>query len=133
MKILIGNVVLAGGVENHESPHDISIQNERAVQIAETLRGSVAKSYDRGNQRTVLNFKVTRRHDSTEAAQMFTLAHAASLSDLSTFVRVVEEPSGIVFILSDAAIASVQSSSVGNVSMHEYHIVGGNFSQMPIQ
>ena len=46
MKILIGDIVLAGGVEVHESPYDVSVRSEREVQIIETLRGSVAKSYD---------------------------------------------------------------------------------------
>jgi hypothetical protein len=133
MKILIGDVVLAGGVEGHESPYDVSIRNDREVQIAETLRGGAARGYDRGNQRTTIGFKVTRRHDSTEAAQLFTLSHAASLNNLQTSVSVVGEPSGVTFVLSDAAVVSVQSSSAGNVSTHEYRIVGGNFSRELIQ
>jgi hypothetical protein len=129
MKILIGNIILARGVESSESPYDMSIRNEREVQIATTLRGESARGCDRGNRRTTLNFKVAHRHNSTEEAQKFVLTHAASLSNLATSVKIIEEPSGHEFILPDAAIIGIQSSSAGNVSVHEYRIVGGNFFQ----
>ncbi|MDR1255767.1 MAG: hypothetical protein LBJ94_02490 [Puniceicoccales bacterium] len=130
MKIFIGDIVLAGGVEAHESPYDVNIRSEREVQVTGTLRGSTARSYDRGNQRTTVNFKVTRRHGSVEDAQKFVLIHGASLGNLSTSLTIVEEPSAVQFILSDAAIVSVQSSANGSASVHEYRIVGGNFSQI---
>jgi len=130
MKILIGDIVLAGGIEARESPYDVSIRNEREVQIAGTLRGNAAKSYDRGNQRTIISFKVTRRHGYTEDAQKFILIHAASLSNLSASVSIIGEPSGDEFILPDAAVISVQSSSSGHASIYEYRIVGGIFSMV---
>ncbi|MDR0679731.1 MAG: hypothetical protein LBF42_01690 [Puniceicoccales bacterium] len=130
MKILIGDIVLASGVEAHESPYDVSIRSEREVQIVETLRSNVAKSYDRGNQRTTISFKVARRHSSIEDAQQFVLSHGAALVNLATALTVIEEPSGDEFVLSDASVAAVQSSSSGSASIHEYRVVGGNFSKI---
>ena len=127
MKILIGNIVLAGGVEAQESPYDVTVRNEREIQIVGVLRGDAAASYDRGNQRTTLSFRVTRRHGSIEDAQKFVLTHAANLGNLSTSVTVVEEPSGDEYALPNATVAGVQSSSLGSTSTHEYRIIGGNF------
>ncbi|MDR2436174.1 MAG: hypothetical protein LBD33_02600 [Puniceicoccales bacterium] len=130
MKILIGNTVLAGGVEAQESPYDVTVRNEREVQIVGVLRGDAAVSYDRGNQRTILSFRVTRRHNSTEDAQKFILMHATHLGNLSTSVTVIGEPSGDEYLLPNATVAGVQSSSFGSTSTHEYRIVGGNFSKI---
>jgi hypothetical protein len=132
MKILIGDVVLAGGIEAQESPYDVTIRNEREVQIVGVLRGDSARSYDRGNRRTILSFKVTRRHNSTEDAQKFILMHAAHLGNLATSVTAIEEPSGDEYALPNATVVSVQSFSSGSTSTHEYRIVGGNFSKIQI-
>jgi hypothetical protein len=127
MKIFIGEIALAGGVEAQESPCDMTIRNEREVQIVGVLRGNSAVSYDRGNQRTILNFTVTRRHNSIEDAQKFILMHAANLCNLSASVSVIEEPSGDEYVLPNATVVGVRSSSLGSTSTHEYRIVGGNF------
>ncbi len=128
MKILIGDVVLAGGEEVNQSPYDISILSERDVQTVKTLRGINAKSYDRGNQVTTFDFKVTRKHDSIEAAQEFILGHAANLYELESFLTVIEEPSEKTFYLLNAVVSSVYSTITVNTTTHFYHILGGQFS-----
>ncbi|MDE6432074.1 MAG: hypothetical protein K2L13_01630 [Opitutales bacterium] len=128
MKILIGDIVLAGGEEVNQSPYDISILNERDIQIAGSLRGTSAKGFDRGNQKTTVTFTVARRHDSIEAAQRFILEHAASLNGLENNLRIIEEPSGDTIYLPHAVIRNVQSSLSVNVTTHIYQIIGGNFS-----
>lgn len=127
MKILIGEIVLSGGEEDYQSPYDISITNERNIQIVNTLRGIDAKGYDRGNQKTILEFKVSREHSSTEAAQKFVFEHAASLSGLKTYLTIIEEPSGDIFYLPNAVICSVRSVTSMNTTTHTYRIMGGNF------
>lgn len=128
MKILIGEVVLAGGEAINQSPYDISIFNERDVQISGTLRGASVHGYDRGNQQTTLIFSVARRHDSVEDAQNFLLKHAAGLNGLSSDLRIIEEPSGEEIYLPNAAIRNVRGSLSVNVTTHTYQIIGGNFS-----
>ncbi len=128
MKILIGDMILAGGEELNQSPYDISIFNERDVQLACSLRGTSIKGYDRGNQRTTIRFTVARNHDSIESAQRFMLKHAASLNELESYLQIVEEPSGEVLYLLYAVISSIQGSVSVNVTIHTYQIIGGNFS-----
>lgn len=128
MKILIGDIVLAGGEALNQSPYDISIVNERNVQVAGTLRGISAKGYDRGNQRTTMIFSVARKHDSIMSAQRFLLEHAASLNGLEDNIQVIEEPSGTILYLPHAAIRNIRGTLSVNVTIHTYQIIGGNFS-----
>ena len=127
MKIKIGTIILAAGVEANEAPYDLKISNTRSVQVALSIRGECVKNFDRGNQQTVLEFAVTRKHESTEDAQLFIMQHSSSLSNLVDYLSVTEEPSGRVYYLTDAAITEVKSVSAHNTSTHAYKIVGGKF------
>lgn len=127
MKIKIGTITLAAGTEVNESPYDLKISNTRSVQVSSSIRGECVKSFDRGNQQTVLEFTVTRKHESTEDAQIFTMQHASSLNNLADYLSITEEPSGSIYYLTDASIAEIRSVSTHNTSTHEYKIVGGKF------
>jgi hypothetical protein len=129
MKISFGEMSLAGGNVVNERPYDVRIGNSRQTQAVLTMRAPAAKMIDRGNQMTVFEFKVAKKHDSVEDAQTFVLQHSASLQNLGSTLTVVEEPSQSSYSLSDAVIREVKSSSDGVVSMHAYNITGGNFSK----
>jgi hypothetical protein len=129
MKILVGTFVLAGGSSANEQPYDFKISHSRQVQIATSMRAAAVKGFDRGNQQTTLEFKVSRKHDSVEGAQAYVIQHAASLNGLSSTLTIIEEPSQDVYLLSDAVISETQSTGEGIVSLHAYRIVGGNFTK----
>jgi hypothetical protein len=130
MKISIGVVVLAGGISSNEQPYDFVISNSRQAQIVSTVRASTARGFDRGNQRTILEFKVSKKHNSVEEAQAYVMQHAASLQNLETTLTVIGEPSQDIYSLGDAVIKEVRSTSDGIVSTHAYKIIGGNFSKI---
>jgi hypothetical protein len=125
----MGSAVLAGGNSVNEQPYDLRISNGRQVQIATAMRTGAIRSFDRGNQRTTLEFKVSKRHGSAEEAQTYALAHAASLKNLGTTLSMVLEHSQDVYVLEDATIVEVRSMADGIVSSHSYEIVGGNFTK----
>jgi hypothetical protein len=129
MKISMGAIVLAGGMSAGGEPYDLKISNSRSVQIASSVRAVAAKGFDRGNQQTVFEFKVSRKHDSSTAAQSHVLGLAELLKNLPPTVTVVEEPSGDTYSLNDAAIAEVQSTCSGITSVDFYKIIGGNFTK----
>ncbi|MDR2737377.1 MAG: hypothetical protein LBB18_00330 [Puniceicoccales bacterium] len=129
MKIYIGTVVLAGGICNSEQPYDFVIKNSRQVQIVPTMRATAVTGFDRRNQKTVLEFKVSKKHSSVMEAQAYVVQHAASLQDLPTVLTVVCEPSQSAYSLHGAVISEVQSTNEGMASKHSYVIVGGNFSK----
>lgn len=125
MKINIGTIVLADGVEKNEAPYNVKISNTRAIQVTQSIRGESVKSYDRGNQQTTLEFTVTRKHESIEDAQMFILQHSSSLNNLSDYLTIIEEPSNLVYYLTDATIAEINGYVTNNTSTHQYKVIGG--------
>ncbi|MDR0728429.1 MAG: hypothetical protein LBF21_02375 [Puniceicoccales bacterium] len=128
MKITFGSLSLAAGLEFGESPYELRIQGQCQVQIAERIRGEEVRAFDRGNLQTQLSFRVKRRHDSAEAAQAYALSHAAALARQSGPLRLINEPGGTSYTLSDAAVTRVESSSSHNISFHSYQMVGGKFT-----
>jgi hypothetical protein len=128
MKISFGSFSLADGLEFRESPYDFKIQGQRQVQIAESIRGTEIKTFDRGNLQTQVTFKVKKKHDSSESAQAYALSHAAVLAQQIGPLTIIGEPSGTFYTLSDSSITRVESSSTHNISFHSYHVVGGKFT-----
>ncbi|MDR1890665.1 MAG: hypothetical protein LBQ23_00565 [Puniceicoccales bacterium] len=129
MKITIGTVTLAGGNVSNEQPYDLQINNSRQTQIASAMRAAAIRGFDRGNQQTTLEFKVSKRHSSVEEAQAYAIQHAASLTNLSSTLVITEEPSQDTYSLNDVVISEVQSVSDGVVSTHAYKIIGGTFTK----
>ncbi|MDR1528128.1 MAG: hypothetical protein LBS22_00885 [Puniceicoccales bacterium] len=129
MKITIGTIILAGGNVANEQPYDLKINNSRQVQIAPAMRAIAVRGFDRGNQQTTLEFKVSKKHSSVEEAQAYAIQHAASLTNLSSTLVITEEPSQDTYSLNDVVIGEVQSVSEGVVSSHAYKIIGGIFTK----
>ena len=128
MKIFFGSLSLADGLEFCESPYDFKVHSQRQVQIAESIRGSEVKAFDRGNLQTQITFKVKKKHNSIEDAQAYALSHAAGVAQQTGPLTIIGEPSGTTYTLSDASITRIESSSMHNVSFHTYHIIGGKFT-----
>ncbi|MDR1414074.1 MAG: hypothetical protein LBI56_04030 [Puniceicoccales bacterium] len=129
MRISLGTIVLAKGNIADEQPYDFKLTNARQVQIAAALRADAVKGFDRGNRQTTLEFKVSRRHESAEEAQMHVLQHAASLNGAHSSLLIVAEPSGDAYLLNDVAVGEVQSASEDIISTHFYKIIGGIFTK----
>jgi hypothetical protein len=129
MKFSMGSTILAGGNSVGEQPYDLMINNSRQFQIATAMRADAVKNFDRGNQQTTVEFKVSKRHFTVEEALAYVLQLGTSLKDLPTTLTIVEEPSQDAYSLSDAVIVDVQSCSNGIVSSHSYRIIGGNFTK----
>jgi hypothetical protein len=125
MKIFFGDINLASGIEYGETPIDFKIFGQRTIQVLSTIRGDEAKAVDRGNLTTRLEFRVRKKHDTTESAQNYAMRHASELRDLQTDLTIIGEPSNTTYYLKNAVISSVESVSSGNVSEHFYKIMGG--------
>jgi hypothetical protein len=125
MKIAFGEISLAGGVSYGETPIDFKIFGQRSMQLIETIRAAEAKAIDRGNLSTRIEFRVRKKHDTTEDAQIYALSHASELHDLETTLTITAEPSNRIYLLPHAVMERVESDSNGNVSEHFYRIVGG--------
>jgi hypothetical protein len=125
MKIAFGDINLANGIEYGETPIDFKIFEQRAVQMISAIRGDEVKAVDRGNHNTRIEFRVRKKHDNSEAAQDYTIRHASELHNLQTNLTILGEPSNTPYYLHNAVIASVESTSNGNISEHFYKIIGG--------
>jgi hypothetical protein len=129
MIISIGTVILAAGNSENERPYALRVNNSRQFQTATAVGADTVRNFDRGNQQTTVEFRVSKKHSSVEEAQAYVLKHAASLKNLSPVLTITAEPSGDIYSLGDAIIGDVQSQSNGIVSSHFYKIIGGNFSK----
>ncbi|MDR0351773.1 MAG: hypothetical protein LBH49_04015 [Puniceicoccales bacterium] len=128
MKISFGTVVLAAGNEAKENPFDLKISGQRNVQIAETVRGTEVKAIDRGNLQIIIEFKVTKKYDSEESAQIHSLKHSSELTGLQSYLTLTGEPSNNTYYMHNAVLVTVQSSSNGNTLLHHYKITGGRIT-----
>jgi hypothetical protein len=129
MKLFLGNMALAAGIDCEEEPFAMSLEVAGVVQIANTLRGASASPIDRGNRRTELQFSVLRRHRSISAATDFLFSHGANLDDLSgTAMLIGEGSSQAAFTLANAVLRSVRGVQDGATTTHTYTIVGGSLS-----
>ncbi|MDR1458582.1 MAG: hypothetical protein LBI37_03630 [Puniceicoccales bacterium] len=128
MKISFGSMVLAAGNDAKENPFDLKIFGQRNVQIAETVRGTEAKAIDRGNLQITIEFKVSKKYDSVESAQIHSLKHSSELTGLQSYLTLIGEPSNTTYYMHNAVLVTVQSSASGNTSLHYYKITGGRIT-----
>ncbi|MDR2735756.1 MAG: hypothetical protein LBB20_02885 [Puniceicoccales bacterium] len=128
MKISFGTIVLAAGDNARENPFDLKISGQRNVQIAETVRGTEVKAIDRGNLQITIEFKVMKKYDSVESAQINSLEHSSELTGLQSYLTLVGEPSNNTYYMHNAVLVTVQSSANGNTALHYYKITGGRIT-----
>jgi len=133
MKIRLGQLELARGLAQRESPHRFSLATTRETQVAPALRAPRAGVFDRGNARTAVGFAITRRHESVERALRFAAAHpqvlAAALGGLTLIGE--EGPDAAEVFLPDAALRSVRCVPAGLVTETEYEFIGSALTNQP--
>ena len=128
MKIFIDQFCLADGGE--ESPKNLSINGQQAVQSVAALGSTTVDVYPRGNRVNTLVFTVTREHASDAAAQGFLFHHAATLPSGGDVTFLCEDANGEVvrYTAAASAVASDQGSQLGVTSTHRYALVCGVIS-----
>jgi hypothetical protein len=126
MKIRFGQIELARGLAQRESPRKFSLATTRETQIAPALRAALAGVFDRGNARTAAAFAVTRRHESVERALRFSATHPQALAHATGGLTFVSEdgPGGAEIFLADAALREVRCVPAGVLTDTEYKFVG---------
>jgi hypothetical protein len=133
MKIRLGQLELARGLAQRESPHRFSLATTREAQVAPVLRAPLAGVHDRGNARTTVAFAITRRHESVERALRFAAAHPQVLASATgglTFVG-EEGPGEAEVFLPDAALRAVRCVPTGLVTETEYEFIGSALTNQP--
>ena len=128
MKIFIDQFCLADGGE--ESPKNLSINGQQAVQSVTALGSTTADVYPRGNRVNTVAFAVTREHASDVAAQGFLFQHAATLPSGGTVTFLCESVDGetVRYTGAASAVASDQGTQLGPTSTHRYTLVCGAIS-----
>ena len=128
MKIFIDQFRLANGGE--ESPKNLSINGQQAVQSVTALGSPTADVYPRGNRVNTVAFAVTREHASDAAAQGFLFLHAAKLPSGGTLTLLCEDADGeaVRYTAAASAVASDQGTQLGSTTTHRYALVCGAIS-----
>lgn len=130
MKIVFDHIELARGNSHCENPIDLKIRGQKELQLATLLRAEEVRVFDRGNLRTLITFKVIRKHANKEESESFVLQHAAVLAAAQgRALFFLEDQDKRSFILNDASVRQIDSQSEGVTSFHTYEIVGSKFEQ----
>lgn len=132
MKILLGTTSLVRGEAFGEYPIGLKISGQRTVQVLSALRGQEIRALDRGNLKTVIEFRVRKKHKTAEEAQIYALKQATELNGLQDTFLLESEPSHLTYSLKNAVVTEVISTSNGNTSEHAYRITGGSVSEVTL-
>lgn len=122
MKIYLEATTLAAG--DREAASGFVIQQQRAVQSVDYVRGTHGAQFARGNWRHVVRFAVHRVHASLQAAQEFILDHADELPSSGLLHIETNTGTGDRWA-SDAVLAEVVPEIVGTSTRHTYTILCG--------
>lgn len=122
MQVFIDQFCLSRGGD--ESPKDLSISGQNAVQGAPLLRSATAAVLPRGNRAVTLEFAVTRQHPSYGAAEGFLFAHAATLPASGTLTFLCEDADGgaVRYTAEAAAVVSDLGTQLGVNTTHQYRL-----------
>ena len=133
MKIRLGPLDLARGLAHRESPRQFSLTTTRETQVAAALRAPQAAVFDRGNARTLVQFTVTRRHDSIERALRFAALHPSALAATTGGLTFITEdgPVESEIFLPDAALRSVKCVPNALLTDTDYEFLGGSLTSQP--
>ena len=133
MKILFGQLILAHGLAERESPRQFTLATRREIQTAGGLRATEATVYDRGNAHTEVKFTIARRHKTVEGALRFAATHPPALAQASGgLVFVSEEGSQLTQIfLPDAVLRQLHCVPAGLVTQTTYEFIGGVLTTQP--
>ena len=128
MKIFIDQFCLADGGEN--SPKNLSINGQQAVQSVAALGSTTVDVYPRGNRVNTVAFAVTRAHASDAAAQGFLFHHTATLPSGGTVSFLCEDANGetVRYTAAASAVARDQGTQLGVTSTYRYTLVCGAIS-----
>lgn len=119
MKIFIDQFCLSNG--GNESPKDLTIHGERAVQSVPLLRGA-AGVFSRGNRVNTVAFAVTREHADYGAAEAFLWQHATALPASGSLELWCEatDGNGVRYTAAVSAVVSDKGSQNGLTTTHQY-------------
>ncbi len=133
MKIRLGQIELARGLAQRETPTRFSLATTRDTQVAKAVRASVAEIFDRGNTRTLAAFTVARKHASVERALRFAAEHPLSLAGATGGLTFVSEDgaSEAEMYLPDAAVRAVHCQPDGLLTHTDYEFIGSALTCRP--
>lgn len=129
MKIEIGEsfTLIQGGAE---SPEDLEVNAECLLQVAEGVRASAPKAFNRGNRATTLKFQITRTYASAGAAEQALFEHPGEIPTEGD-ITITCEPGGesaTVITLSDATVHAFAARQIGLSIQWRYTITAGAVS-----
>ncbi len=132
MQIKLNNITLAKGSAQRESPFDVIIDGQSQFQIFRPLRAKEIQTFDRGNLKTALSFRVNRQHASQPEAMTHALTHAATLVNVAGTVTLsfTEGATEHKYALSQAVVREVKSTFQSNTSSHQYSLIGGTITKV---
>jgi len=140
MKIIIKNTAATGkpetilaeggterAVDKNVGPNNLRITGEVSAQVAQRLRATSAKVFNRDNQRVTVTFDIWREFSTPLNAEYWLLSHIKNAQREDTLYLHAQGAAGnkIRVTLSDCVLTVVALSHQGVSVFVSYQIVGG--------
>lgn len=121
-----------GTNKNHGPLNDgLVIDDNVVAQVAEFLRASAAKAFNRKNQQTRVAFRIARECDSIIAAHSWQLAFHAGCIRSGTIHLIEVDANGTEkrVKIPDAVITAIKTTPLGVTRIVEFSITGGPLTE----
>jgi len=121
---LVSCVIASGG---RDEPSDLRITQRPVSQVAQGLRWSYAKMFDRGNTVTEITFQISKTHATTMAAEIFALTYRKSIPRKGNVYMTIAVGNSLGSFrqLIDAIIDMETVAIIGVTTVHQFTITGG--------
>ena len=108
----------------------LDLDQERQVQVSESVRAYAVQALPRQNRATTLGFSVTRQHANAAAAASWLVGHEATIPDTGLLTMIGLGASGqrVERYLANAVLTSIRGKIIGVSTIQDYRFTGGSFS-----
>lgn len=108
----------------------LELDQERQVQVSESVRAYAVIALPRQNRMTALSFSVTRQHAHAAAAASWLVGHEATIPDtgLLTVVGLGAAGQRVERYLANAVLQGMRGRIIGVSTIQEYKFTGGTFT-----
>lgn len=107
--------------------HNLRVNGQRILQVANFARAEFVWVFDRGNRRTTLSWETTRQHADELEASVFALDHDAAVPAVGdVMIEISDGASTVTRYMADAGVEQVAMiEQIGATTRWGYGVTGG--------
>lgn len=127
MRIMFGGLTLCEG--ENDSPFDMRMDGQKAIQSEPVFRGQFPETNDRGNQTRTISFGLIKEHDSIAEAETYFLMHSEDIP-AGTHTLILESDDRCASLYFRGFLNAFGSSYDGASTTHQYTFIGTKIDRL---